>query len=432
MLPLVILAAGALAQAPAPAVQTAPSTTAAPSEIRVVDLQAHLNFLASDAMEGRGSGTRGARLAAEYIAAHWKRLGFKPANEGSYFHEFSFPVGGGESKSCRNTCAILPGTDPSVADKYIVIGAHHDHAGLGDPMMGAQGFYGEIHNGADDNGSGTTGVLELAEYFAANPLRHPIVFMTFSAEERGLLGSEAIVEDKVIDPANMLFMLNIDMIGRVRDGYLFVGGNGTATELSELTRPAFDAAQGFNFEFHPGGKAPSDNTNFYEAGVPCMFFFSHIHDDYHMPEDDVAGINFQGMKMACDLGVALLNRIDSVDSLTFVQQSNREANGMPADFMERMVNQQRHIGERRLKRGRLGLRNVEPAKGGLLVTEVSEGGGAESAGVQVGDILIYAGDRRVGTTDDLRLALAGKWKGDKVRLVVMRDIEEIDLTATLQ
>lgn len=412
----------------------APAPTQDASALREQDLRAHVGYLASDALEGRGSGMPGARLAAEYVVAHWRRLGLQPANDGSYYHEFALRGSDGSEQTGFNTCAILPGTDPEVADQYLVIGAHHDHAGLGDPIRGAMGFPGEVHNGADDNASGTSGVMELAEYFRARPLRHPILFVTFDAEERGLLGSEAIVADGVVPPEQMLFMLNLDMIGRMRDGYVFVGGMGTAEELDELLDPVFGAAtaDGFNFEFHPGGEAPSDNTNFYRAGVPSFFFFTHIHEAYHLPEDDADKINYAGQLEILKLAVEVLSRVDRVDALTYVQQSGAEAQGMPADFMPRMTEHFRRIGERREKQGRLGVTIGDAVDTGVAIDAVREDSAAAAAGVLPGDVLLGIDRRRVTDRDTLRRALAGRWKGETLTLRLLRDGERIELEATLQ
>lgn len=409
----------------------APQTASEPAEIRPQDLRAHIGFLASDALEGRGAGTIGSKIASQYVAQHWARLGLKPANGDSYFHEFSFEAPNGETLHCRNTCAILPGTDPALADQYIVVGAHHDHAGWGDPMRGAAGFAGEIHNGADDNASGTSGVMELAEYFAAQPLRHPILFVTFDAEEMGLLGSEAIVADQVINPEQMLFMLNLDMIGRLTDDYVFVGGMGTAEELEPLLRPLFDQTKGLDFEFHPGGEAPSDNTNFYRAGVPSMFFFTHVHLDYHLPEDDAHKINFEGAARILRLSTQLLRAVDSVTELTYVQQTPEEAQGMPKDFMQRLTAHYQHIAKRREKQGRLGIRPGDAQDGGVLIRSVTEGSAAEAAGILADDVLWSVDRVRTTDRDSLRRALAAKYKGTEIEVVLLRDGERVVLQATM-
>ncbi|MCH2101840.1 MAG: M28 family peptidase [Planctomycetes bacterium] len=409
-----------------------PALAQDPSAIRAQDLQAHISFLASDALEGRGSGTHGSMIASQYVAQHWRRFGLQPANDGSYFHEFEMRSTNGAPQVGRNTCAILPGTDPSVANRYIVIGAHHDHAGLGDPINGAMGFVGEIHNGADDNASGTSGALELAEYFAANPLRHPILFVTFDAEERGLLGSEAIVRDKVVDPENMLFMMNLDMIGRLTNDYLFVGGIGTAEELDGLLKPIFGATEGFDFEFHPGGEAPSDNTNYYRAGVPAMFFFTHIHLDYHLPEDDVDKINYKGAVRILQLAISTLSKIDTIDQLTYVQQTRKEAAGTPKDFSQRMVDHMRNIAERREKRGRLGVRPGNADGMGMPIESITSESAAELAGLQANDVLLSIDGFRTVDRDSLRRALAGKFKGTEIRVVFLRNGERMSITATMK
>ncbi len=190
--------------------QTVASDSTLTSEIRVDDLKAHIGFLASDELEGRESGLAGGHQAANYVESNFRRIGLKPlANQdGEYQIDFELKRQG---LTCKNVVGVLEGTNPELADSYIAIGGHHDHAGVGGP--GAMGFPGEIHNGADDNASGTSGVLELAEYFAANPLEHPIIFMTFSAEERGLLGSKALVESNVLDNEKiMLEPLYLDEI----------------------------------------------------------------------------------------------------------------------------------------------------------------------------------------------------------------------------
>jgi hypothetical protein len=419
------------------AVQAAPSqvptTPVTPTALRVQDMQAHIYFLASNELEGRGTGTVGCKLASQYIASHWRSLGLIPANEDSYFHHFEVRNRSGEMLDARNTCAILPGTDPSLKDQYLVIGGHHDHAGLGDPLTGGMGSYGEVHNGADDNASGASGVMELAEYFAANPLRHPILFITFSAEEAGLLGSQAFVEDKVIDPKKMVAMLNLDMIGRMSDDYLFVGGLGSGKELHSILDPVFEGTKGFNFEFHDGGEAPSDNTNFYRAGVPALFFFTNIHEDYHLPTDDAPLINYEGAVRILDLAVNTMTELDKVDGrITWVKQSFREAQGMPSNFNELMSNHFRRIMANKKKLGKFGVSVSDAESGGMVINKVTQDSAADAAGLLPGDILLIVNGRKTEDRFALRRSLAGLQKGTEISVSYLRDGARKSLNATLK
>ncbi len=407
--------------------------TSDPADLREQDLRAAIGFLASEELEGRGSGTRGAWLASEYIAAHFRRLGLKPANDGSFFHEFTVRPRGGEETLCRNTCAILPGTNPKMADQYLVLGGHHDHAGMGDKLTGAMGFPGEVHNGADDNASGASSVMELAEYFAAHPLEHPILFLTFSAEERGLLGSAALVKDKVVDPAQMVAMINLDMVGRLTDDYLFVGGMGTAKELDKVLGKTFRKHRKFDYEFHDGGEAPSDNTNFYKAGVPAIFFFTNIHEDYHLPTDDADKINYAGQLRILNLVRDCMVAFDGVEGkMTYVSQSRSEAQGMPADFMKRNTDHFRRIAKRNSLRGKFGFTPGAVTDGGLAVKSVRDDSAAQDAGLQEGDVVLSINGRRTKDLDQLRRSLAGKKKGEEIVVVYLRDGERDSLTATLK
>jgi|MDSW01.1.fsa_nt_gb hypothetical protein len=381
------------------------------SEIRAEDLKLHIGFLASDELEGRESGKEGSYKAANYIESHFRRIGLKPFVENTFQLEFELER---PKLLCRNVVGVLPGTNPKYANDYIAIGGHHDHAGIGGP--GAMGFPGEIHNGADDNASGTSGVLELAEYFASNPLEHPIIFMTFSAEERGLLGSKALLDSGVLPNENILFMINLDMIGRMQEDYLFIGGLGTAKELHEQLDPIFEGSK-LNLELDDRGEAPSDNTSFFNAGIPALFFFTNIHDDYHMPGDDAHLINYDGEVEILGLVEKVTRQLDKMDSLTFV---NYGGMGMPSNFDDKMRNHYRKIMQRSAMKGKLGIR-ANVTEDGLVLSRVSENSAAEEAGLRTGDLLISVNDLKVTSMELLRRALAGGLKGDKVTMVISRD-----------
>ena len=394
----------------------------AQSEIRPDDLRAHITFLASDEMEGRESGKRGGHLAARYVAAHFAGLGLQPL-EG---HDYRIPFELGEL-TCYNVVAVIPGTDPALADRYVAIGGHHDHAGIGGP--GAMSFPDEVHNGADDNASGTAGVLELAEYLVAHPLRRSVLVMTFSAEERGLLGSEQLVKSRTLPVDQIDFMLNCDMIGRSGDGYVFVGGLGTAAEFHTLLDPVLDGSA-LRIEQSDMGEAPSDNTSFFKAGIPSLFFFTNIHEDYHRPGDDAEKIDYDNEARILELILEITRTLDAAGPLSFIEARGM---GMPADFMPRMMQHMADIESyKNANRGKLGVRGSEVRDGGVVVEGVTEGGSAEMAGVRAGDVLMRVGETRTRDLRALRIALRSQRRGAELELVVSRDGKELNLQATLQ
>lgn len=395
----------------------------APSEIRAQDLKAHISFLASEDLEGRESGRRGGHLAADYVETQFRRFGLESIMEdGSYRIPFQVT-----DLTCFNVVGVVRGTDPEMSKKYLAVGGHHDHAGIGGP--GAMGFPGEVHNGADDNASGTSGVLELAQYYAANPAKHSIIFMTFSAEERGLLGSQALVKSDVLPKKDIMAMINLDMIGRLTNDYLFIGGLGTASELHKALDPIF-AKSDLKLELDDRGEAPSDNTSFFHAGIPALFFFSHIHSDYHMPGDDADKINYEGEVRILKLVREVLNRLDQESSLTFRDFGGM---GMPKDFGDRMNNHYREIRERQKMRGKLGVRAaVEEGAKGLRVESVTGGSAAEAAGLETGDLLLEINGRATTSLAELRRALGGGMKGDDISMAVERRGKRIELAAKLR
>ncbi len=394
------------------------------SEIRVADLKSHIGFFTSEELEGREAGKKGGHLAASYIENHFRRLGLKPlGEEGSYRLPFKL-----RKDTAYNVVGILEGTDPELSKSYIAIGGHHDHAGLGSQMSGAMGFPYEIHNGADDNASGASGVLELAEYYAAHPLKHSMIFMTFSAEERGLLGSKHLVQSGILPNDDILFMVNLDMIGRLTDDYLFVGGLGTAEEFHDLLDPIFEKTD-LKLELDDRGEAPSDNTSFFHGGIPAMFFFTNIHEDYHMPSDDADRINYSGEVKVLNLVQTIVAKLDGEAKLTF---NNHGGMGMPEDFMDRMMVHYQGIAERKSKKGKLGLRTGDVIGKGLEVSSVRTDSAASAAGLKDGDVLLNVNGRKTIDIDSLRRALAGGLKGEEVALKVLRDGETLDLTAILR
>ena len=190
-----------------------------------------------------------------------------------------------ERGTTSNVIGVLPGTDPALRDQAIVIGAHYDHLGRGGDSSMAPDQHGQVHHGADDNASGTAVVMALARAFtAAGGAPRTLVFAAFSGEELGLLGSAEYVRRPTVPIDKTVLMVNLDMVGRLRDGRLYIGGIDSGTGLrAVVTRATADLS--LTLELSPSPFGPSDHTSFYVAGRPVLFFFTGIHDDYHRPSD---------------------------------------------------------------------------------------------------------------------------------------------------
>ena len=208
----------------------------------------------------------------------------------------------------NNLIGLLPGSDPSLKDEYVVVGGHFDHIGFGNNPTD-RGKTERIHNGADDNASGSAAVIELARAFTSlkkRPRRN-LLFMAFNAEERGLLGSRHYVNKPTVPLTNIVTMINLDMVGRGASG-LDIGGVGTSPGF----KPMVDALA-TNFELkvktNPGGKAPSDNTSFYNKNIPVLFFYTGKHDDYHKPTDDWQRIDTAEIQSVTRLAYLSADRI---------------------------------------------------------------------------------------------------------------------------
>jgi hypothetical protein len=315
----------------------------------------------------------------------------------------------------KNVVGVLEGEGP-LADETIVLGAHYDHLGWGGEGSAAPGVH-EIHNGADDNGSGTTALIEVARQLAGRGQKLPrrLVFIAFTGEERGLLGSAHWVRDPLFPIDKIVAMLNMDMVGRLQDEKLIVHGTGTATEFDALA-DRIGKEYGFQITKKPSGFGPSDHSSFYAAKVPVLFFFTGSHKDYHRPTDDVDKLNVPGMRritaMVADTAVLLaqaperphLQEVKGSDS-SLGSGGDRPYFGSIPDFAQ-----------------------DQP---GYALTGVTKGGPAERGGLKAGDIIIRFGDSKIGNLEDFDSALRKFKAGDKVPVVVKRGSDEVKLEVTL-
>lgn len=261
-------------------------------------LEAQLRFLSSDGLNGRNAGSPSERRANDFIARHFAAAGLKPVGDKeTYFQAFTFS----NDRRSRNCVALLEGSDPDLKDQIVVIGAHHDHVGTAveghRAQMGGATQEDRIWNGADDNGSGTTAVLAVARAFAAAGLRprRSILFMTFGAEEWGLLGSRHYTRNPLFPIERHVAMINLDMVGRNPEDPVGLYGVGTAEIYPELARRTAERT-GLKIEPIDGvrirGGGNSDHASFHRAKVPTLFFFTGFHANYHRVSDSFEKIDY--------------------------------------------------------------------------------------------------------------------------------------------
>jgi len=319
-----------------------------------------------------------------------------------------------ETAMVRNVIGLIEAPN-ATSDQVIVIGAHYDHLGFGGPGSLAP-LTKEIHNGADDNASGTTALLAVANRLVENrdQLRHRVVVVAFTGEERGLLGSSHYVKQPVVPIDKTEFMLNMDMVGRLKDNKLIVMGTGTAEILDAIVD---DANSDFQFELSkdPGGFGPSDHASFYARKVPVLAVFTGTHDDYHRPSDDFDKINYQGMQRIIDYATALVLAVDQSDerprylavesSQPQMRTGSRPYFGSIPDFTV--------VGK------------------GYGIQGVSPGSPADEAGIQGGDIMIDLGGNKIGGLEDFDSALRKFKAGEKVEATMLRDGKKVNVVVTL-
>jgi aminopeptidase YwaD len=395
----------------------APATqdTLSPAARRVL---ADVRFLADDRQEGRGVGTTGLGRAGAYIRDGFARTGLQTS-----FQDFTVPpdapavlhtaLGG---TATRNVVAILPGSSPALRGEVVVIGAHYDHLGLGGFGAMDPDSTGRVHNGADDNASGTAALLEIARLLARRHPARTIVFVAFSGEELGTLGSSYFVLHPVPQPVDSIYaMLNLDMVGRLRSARLLALGAATAKEFPSLL-DSLNTPPRFDLRASGDGWGPSDHSAFFAARRPVLHFFTDLHEDYHRSTDDWDKINATGLaqvaQFVADLAWALATR---PGPLTFVDAPRPQATAGGSGYGA-------YLGT---------IPDMTGSPGGVRITGVRAGSPAEQAGLKAGDVITAIGAKVVANLYDMTDALRSHQAGDTVVIVVQRAGAEQRLTAVL-
>ena len=323
-------------------------------------------------------------------------------------------------KTVKNVIGALAGSDSSLKEQWIVIGAHYDHLGLGNRNSLAPSLIGQVHHGADDNASGTAGVIELARLAqGSNPQwKRSVLFMAFAGEEIGLLGSSYFVNHPSVPLANIDAMINMDMIGRLVNNRLFIGGVGTSPTLKPALEQ-LDKDTGIDLNFSESGYGSSDHTSFNAKKIPVLFFFSGLHTDYHKPSDTADKINAEGAVKVLSLVYRLTDRLASeAPKLAY----NEVKEPIPA--------------------GRGGGRGYGPYFGsvpdfrddikGVLFSDVQNNSPAAKAGLKAGDLMVEFDGKAILTLADYAYALRSKKPGDIVAVVVKRNGQDVKTSVTLE
>ena len=283
----------------------------------------HIQYLASDKMKGRGTGSKENLKAAKYVAKQFKKYKLTPKGTEGYYQSFIAKVRRVVvPDSLPETKNVIGFLDNGAANT-VIIGAHFDHLGLGSQGSSkAEKPEGQIHNGADDNASGVAGLLELARYFSENEVKETsnFLFIAFGAEELGLLGSRHFVNNPTIRLDNVNFMANMDMIGRYNaDRGIGIGGYGTADEWPAIFKNVKSDTKFFTDAAGSGG---SDHGSFYAKKIPVLFFHTGGHDDYHKPTDDFEKVNVTAEAGILDLEIQLISNALKLQKLNFKEVKN--------------------------------------------------------------------------------------------------------------
>ncbi len=327
-----------------------------------------------------------------------------------------------KSAEVRNVAAYLPGR----TDEYIVIGAHYDHLGLGNESSLAPDKIGQVHHGADDNASGTAGLIELARRFAAQERgERGILFLAFAGEEIGLLGSRFWVENPTLPLEKAVAMLNMDMIGRISKNKVFVGGVGTSDRFDAMVRQATHGS-GFEVDYSQSGYSASDHTSFTTKRIPVLFFFSGLHGDYHKPSDTWD-------KISADEAVKLL------DVIAKIAVDLRDGEERPQFSRAAEESANPHGGTAPSGSGGGGygpyfgsIPDFAEVPNGVRFADVRPDSPADKAGIEAGDILTGWNDRPIKNLYDFTYALRDSKVGETVVVKLLRGAETVEAKVKLE
>ena len=387
-----------------------------------------IRFLSDDNLQGRMTGSMGADSAAAYLARRFSQVGLQPA-AGGWFQAFTV---GREAPAARqaqtgalvgkNVIGILPGSDPVLRNQTVVLGAHYDHLGYGGFGSLDQDSTGLVHNGADDNASGAAALIQVAARLATAPPARTVVFIAFSGEELGLLGSAHYVKQPIYPLASTLAMVNLDMVGRLRNGRLIVYGARSAKEFPALL-DSLNWYAGFDLKAQGDGYGPSDHSSFYAAKRPVLHLFTDLHEDYHRTTDDWQKVNYDGLKRVADFSLGLVTALaNRTRPLTFLDPPAPVHSQTTTAPLSGTAGYGAYLGT---------VPDMTGAPGGVRLVGVRAGSPAEKAGLRGDDIITRIGARETPDLQAMTDALRSHQPGETVEIVVRRGAVVTTLRATL-
>jgi len=383
----------------------------------VAVLRAHVEALSSPKMEGRRAGTEGEMLAAQYIKSQFQSIGLTPLTP-RYYQSFSIPSAQDSLDTQKNslTAKNVIGYIDNDKEKTIVIGAHYDHLGTGFHVASREGeTAGKIHYGADDNASGVALMLSLANYFEQNDIQEStnFVFIAFSAEEIGLIGSKYWCANSGFDMKSIKAMINLDMVGRLDPATkeLFVFGTGTSNRWNDLLDQHNSR---FALVKDSSGIGPSDHASFYLENIPAVHFFTGQHEDYHTSTDTYEKINYYGMLELHQYLIHVIDDISQEEDMTFLPTKNKM----------------------QTKRTKLKVTlGIMPSYGyhgpGLKVDAVIDGKPAALSGMQDGDIILTMNGQDIADIYTYMEVLSERTPGEQMEVIVKRNDKKVLLTINL-
>ena len=377
-------------------------------------LKSDVIFLAADDLEGRAIGTDGEQKAADYLANKFKKAGLEPKGTEGFFQPFTVSkptnpheeavIGtNGEGVTGRNVIGFIN----NKSENTIVIGAHFDHLGMGGQGSLHRGDS-AIHNGADDNASGTAALVALAKILKHRKHNSNFLFIAFSGEENGLWGSNYFVKNPTIELSTLNYMINMDMVGRMNEKKtLAINGVGTSPSLL----PALDLvnADSLKLVTSESGVGPSDHTSFYLQDLPVLHFFTGQHEDYHRPSDDSDLINYEGLLLVVKYIDRLVDQLDAEPKLAFTKTKDSSEDSPRFTVSLGVVPDYLYGGK------------------GMRIDGVSEDKPAQAAGLLKGDVIIQMGDSTIMDMMSYMRALSAFQKGDTTSVAYERAGAEMEV-----